>query len=259
MKHPVVETYLKNKKLVVSLLAYNEAETLEQTIRQGYSDLINLGYNFELWLFDNRSTDATKEICERLATELPQFKYFQQPENIGYAFSTLTTFKIPQADVYVTIDGDGQYTFNDIPTLVAKLAEGSDLVYANREVRNDPMPRIIMSYVFNIITKILLKTNIRDLNCGFRAMTSQAAHELNIYYQLNFVGPEIYVRAKQKNFKIADVSVLHFSRRGGLSVYTGLPTILKNVCKMLNYIFSLRNEMNCGKHPNRPLLYFESK
>jgi len=241
------------QKVNISLLVFNEGQTIRETIVEGYKDLEDLGINFELWVIDNASEDNTKEIVMELQEKFPKLNYYLQSENIGYALSSESSFKVPDADVYITVDGDGQYRLTDIKLLLDIVNNGTDAVFAVRKIRKDPMGRIVMSSVFNLISKILLPIKVQDLNCGFRALSKKAAQKIFIQNKVNYVGPEIYVRLLQLNMKIQDVDVRHFERKAGNSVYTGLMSTMKSCWGMLTYLYSLKSEYKAMSAPTNGL------
>ncbi|HEY8272110.1 MAG TPA: glycosyltransferase family 2 protein [Pseudobdellovibrionaceae bacterium] len=236
-------------KVALSLLVYNEGESIEQTILRIYNDLKILNDDFELWIMDNHSTDKTLEILERLKLQLPQLRHFRQSENVGYAMNTLSSFKEPKADIYVTMDGDGQFTAKDLAKMIDKLKEeAADIVVGWRVKRNDPLDRIIMNRGFTWVTQTLLGCKLHDLNCGYRVMTKKAADLISVKFKEKFVGPEIYARACQHNLRMVETPVDHFPRIAGESVYTG--SKISSVLKMISYLWTLRTEIKSGIKKN---------
>ena len=54
------------KKVSVSILVYNEKHNLEETIFKAYKELEKLNLEFELWIFDNNSSDGTRLLVNSL-------------------------------------------------------------------------------------------------------------------------------------------------------------------------------------------------
>lgn len=232
-------------KISVSLLAYNEGESIAQTIDKSYKALTELGYDFELWIMDNHSTDNTVQVLESLFKTYPKLRHFRQKENVGYAMNSLSSFKVPQADILVTLDGDGQFDVKDVKSMVASINQGNDLVVGWRVKRNDPIDRVIMNKVFNKITQWILSCKLHDLNCGYRAMTKKAADLISVRYKEKFVGPEVFARACQYKMKVSEVPVAHYERTAGASVFSG--NKIASIINMLKYLWKLRQEI---KHEN---------
>ncbi len=225
-------------KVIVSLLSYNEAESIGQTVSEGYQILEKTGLDFELWVFDNHSSDSTPQIMSELQKTLPRLRSYRQSQNVGYAGSTLSSMKVPVGDIYVTLDGDGQFSLADVPKMIVPLSHGFDIVVGWRVQRNDPWDRLIMNWGFNFVSKLILNCKIHDLNCGYRAINKKAANLITVAYKEKFVGPEIFARAIQNGLRVTQTPVAHFERRAGVSVYSG--DKLASVLRMLGYLFKLR-------------------
>ena len=61
-------------KVVVVMPAFNEAETLDPSVREVIDGLRTAGRDFEVVIVENGSTDETRAIAERLAVELDEVK-----------------------------------------------------------------------------------------------------------------------------------------------------------------------------------------
>ena len=228
------------EKISFSILVYNEASTLKNTIINILDTLNNTHLNFEFWVFDNNSSDETEKIIKQ---ELKNFKinYKKHEKNMGYAFNSYSALKTPDADIYIVMDGDGQYDPNDLKNFIL-LSKKNDLVIGVRKKRQDPFSRIIMSKIFNIISKIIIKSELRDINCGYKSVSKKLANSLEINYFYNYINPEIYCFAKSKGYSICDLNVNHHKRIGGRSYFTGIFHLVKNVYIMINYLFKLRKK-----------------
>ena len=56
---------------------------------------------------------------------------------MGYAYNNYSAIKVPDADLYIIMDGDGQYSFNDIPKFTKLIHEGHDVMFGFRKKRKD--------------------------------------------------------------------------------------------------------------------------
>ena len=169
---------------------------------------------------------------------------------MGYSLSSQSSFKIPNADYYLTVDGDGQYTLKDVGKIVKLLEAGNDVVYTIRVKRKDPLVRKVMSAVFSVVSNLLLRTGLNDLNCGFRGLSARAAKKVRIYNRVTFAGPEIFVRARLAGFKITQIPIQHFHRRAGHSVFMGFAGIYRSSMAMLKYVLKLRRELRGLQDPS---------
>jgi glycosyltransferase involved in cell wall biosynthesis len=229
-----------NKKISVAITVYNESEILAKTISEFLEFLEKKNYDYTFWIFDNNSNDGSQEIIDTF-TKNNRVKHFKHDTNKGYGYNNFSALKIPKADIYFIIDGDGQYSPHDIERFLNKL-ETCDLIIGYRKIRKDPIIRLLMSKIFNLFARIIIKTDIKDINCGFKALNHKLADHLKIKYFYNYINPELFAYCKKNNFIVKDLSVEHFSRPKGKSYFSGIVHIIKNVLLMIKYLIQVRKE-----------------
>ena len=231
------------KKISVSLLVFNEKHNLEKTIIKAYKELEKLYLEFELWIFDNCSNDGTDVLVNSLLKKYKNLRYYKQEKNFGYAINFQTALKLPVSDYKFIIDGDGQYDLEDVKECIEILDSGYDILVGIRKPRKDPKIRIFMTLVLKFLSKIILGSNLEDINVGFRCMTKEAANKINLKYKYNFAGPEIFALSVMKKLKITEKIIKHHPRVGGRSELSGIKNIIFNALRMIKYMFDLKNDI----------------
>ncbi len=227
------------KKISVGFLVFNENESLKQTILKAYSSLKRFSDDFEIWVFDNNSSDGSSKTVKDLSNEINDLVLFKQNKNIGYAQNLNSAISKMNANFIFVIDGDGQYDVDDIQNAI-KLLEKNDVIFGIRRPRRDPILRILMSYFLGILSKIILGSNLKDINCGFRGFTNEASKKIKINFNYNFVGPEVYALSKLNKLRICEMKVKHYNRISGISYFNGFFKIILSCITMIKYLFQLR-------------------
>ena len=235
------------KKISVSLLVFNEKHNLEETIIKAYKELEKLYLEFELWIFDNCSNDGTDVLVNSLLKKYKNLRYYKQEKNFGYAINFQTALKLPVSNYKFVIDGDGQYDLEDVKECIEILDSGYDILVGIRMPRKDPKIRIFMSLVLKFLSKIILGSNLEDINVGFRCMTKEAANKINLKYKYNFAGPEIFALSVMKKLKIAEKIIKHHPREGGRSELSGIKNLTYNSLIMVKYMIDLKNDIKKSK------------
>ena len=235
------------KKISVSLLVFNEKHNLEKTIIKAYKELEKLYLEFELWIFDNCSNDGTDVLVNLLLKKYKNLRYYKQEKNFGYAINCQTALKLPVSDYKFVIDGDGQYDLEDVKECIEILDSGYDILMGIRKPRKDPKIRIFMTLVLKFLSKIILGSNLEDINVGFRCMTKEAANKINLKYKYNFAGPEIFALSVMKKLKIAEKLIKHHPREGGRSELSGIKNLTYNSLLMVKYMIDLKNDITKSK------------
>ena len=231
------------KKISVSLLVFNEKHNLEKTIIKAYKELEKLYLEFELWIFDNCSNDGTDVLVNLLLKKYKNLRYYKQEKNFGYAINCQTALKLPVSDYKFVIDGDGQYDLEDVKECIEILDSGYDILMGIRKPRKDPKIRIFMTLVLKFLSKIILGSNLEDINVGFRCMTKEAANKINLKYKYNFAGPEIFALSVIKKLKITEKIIKHHPREGGRSELSGIKNLAYNSLLMVKYMIDLKNDI----------------
>ena len=100
-----------------------------------------------------------------------------------------------------------------------------------------------MSLILKFLSKIILGSNLKDINAGFRGMTKETADKINIKYKYNFVNPEIFALVIFKKLKITEKIIKHHTRVGGRSELSGIKNIIINGVLMIKNMIDLKNDI----------------
>jgi len=114
----------------------NEAETVREFYRRvaGLADALRPS-ELEIVLVDDGSTDGTGGILDELAAADPRLKVLHLAENRGHQVALLAGMDFATGDIVVTLDADLQDPPEVIPAMLAKIAEGHDVVHGQRRMR----------------------------------------------------------------------------------------------------------------------------
>jgi glycosyltransferase involved in cell wall biosynthesis len=225
---------------------YNEQESVPALVAAVRKVAPELG-EWELLLIDDGSTDATVPVIRGLAAADRRIRLLRLSRNYGQTIAMQAGFDHARGDVVVSMDGDLQNDPGDIPMLVARLAEGFDLVSGYRQNRQDRvLTRRIPSWIANRIIRGITGVPIRDNGCSLKAYRRELLQRLHLYSDMHRFIPA--VAAATAGARISEIPVRHYARRYGTSKY-GLSRVLKVLADLLTIkmIRSFRN---------RPLLMF---
>ena len=169
---------IAGKRLMVVLPAYNAARTLEQTISEIPSEIVD-----DILLVDDASRDATVEVARRLG-----IAHVVHPKNRGYGGNQKTCYTEALrrgADIVVMLHPDYQYT----PKLIGAMAwlAGSgefDVILGSRILGRGalaggmPLYKYVSNRVLTAVENLLLGIKLSEYHTGYRAFTRQVLETL---------------------------------------------------------------------------------
>jgi glycosyltransferase involved in cell wall biosynthesis len=204
----------------IILPVYNEELVLEKNITILKEFLANnlSSYNWQIIIADNNSQDQTAQIGQELAKQ-ERIKYFFISQK-GRGEALRRAFLDNLGDYYVYMDMDLATELSALPDLIKYLAEGKyDLVTGSRFLPQSKIARSLLrevvsrGYIF--MARIILSTNLSDLQCGFKGI-NQAIIK-NIVPQTKdrewFFDTELLVLAERKGYKIKEIPITWMETR----------------------------------------------
>lgn len=244
---------MTNEKTVsIIMLVYNEAEIIEEVIRDYCTKVVDKLNDVEFIVAEDGSTDGTKEILARLAQELP-ITLHSGNDRKGYVKAYRDAMMLPKKDVIFFSDSSGKHDPDDFWLLYEKVNK-FDIVSGYKEHRKDPFYRIILTKGFNFFVNTYFGTRIKDIDSGFKIISRQAM--LDVVQDHWMVGSlisfEIIVRLLAKGYTIVEVPVNHSPRKNGPS--RGLPAkkIPKVILETLRCFPRIKKDIRT-KTDKRPL------
>ncbi|HSW31834.1 MAG TPA: glycosyltransferase family 2 protein [Longimicrobiales bacterium] len=123
-------------RVSIAIPLFDEEEGLPELLRRVTAVLDALpGEGHELVLVDDGSADRTMEILARAAGEDPRIVAVSLSRNFGHQAALTAALEFVTGDVIVLMDGDLQDAPELIPTMLERMREGYDVVYARRDRR----------------------------------------------------------------------------------------------------------------------------
>ena len=104
--------------------------------------------------------------------------------NYGQTAAFAAGFDHARGRVIVTLDADRQNDPADIPTLLAELDKGYDVVNGWRENRQDDLVRRFPSRVANRLIARTSGVRLKDRGCSLRAFRAEVVRDLHLYLSL---------------------------------------------------------------------------
>jgi glycosyltransferase involved in cell wall biosynthesis len=213
----------RRPELSIVVPLYNEEENVQPLVNAVCDALAS--WDWELVLVDDGSSDTTALLMASLARDNHRLRPVYLARNYGQTTAMQAGFDACRGQIVVSMDGDLQNDPHDIPTLVAKLREGYDLVAGYRVRRQDRfLTRKVPSWIANRLIRWVSGVPIRDNGCTLKAYHRSLLDRIFLYSDMHRFIPA--VAAGTTGARITEVPVRHEPRRFGTSKY-GLSRILK--------------------------------
>ena len=190
--------------VVVGIPAFNEEKNIARVVLEAQK------FARKVVVCDDGSTDLTGVIAERLGADVVRHEW-----NLGYGAAVQSLFVRASelgADVFVTLDGDGQHDPAEIPRVVKPVVDGlADIVIGSRLVdeRSARSMRWYRRVGVKLITKLmngsLSKDCIRDAQSGFRAYSRRSLKGLVMFEDGMGISAEILINARKLGLKVCEV------------------------------------------------------
>lgn len=156
-------------KVTVVLPAKNESEGLRRTLPSLRAVLPHA----EIIVVDDGSTDDTAAVAAGFGARVTSFPY-----SMGNGAAIKRGTREATGDVIVFMDADGQHDPVQIPTLLARLEQGFDMVVGARDRGGQAsIGRGLANRLYNRLASLITGHRIEDLTSGFRAVRAPRFRE----------------------------------------------------------------------------------
>jgi glycosyltransferase involved in cell wall biosynthesis len=209
-----IEQHLSSDRLLsVVIPCLNEAENIELCVTAALAAMAGAGIAGEVIVADNGSEDGSAELAELAGAHV-----VREPRR-GYGSAYLAGFAAARGEYIVMADADLTYDFEEIPSFLAALCDGADMVVGDRMENIHPgaMPwlhRYIGNPLLSRFLNLLFHTGVRDAHCGMRAVRRSRLEVLLLRTTGMEFASEMIVRAAKEKLDIREIPIEYHPRGG---------------------------------------------
>src|SRR5580698_6863037 len=201
--------------LSIIIPAYNEHARIEGTLERVMSCVQRLGWDAEVLVVDDGSTDETAEIVHKWMEHHPRLHLVQNPGNKGKGYSVRNGLLQAAGDIVMFTDADLSAPMEEAQRLLDAIADGADVAIGSRwmdrtrQTIHQPLYRQFFGRCFNWVTRTIMGLPYKDTQCGFKAFKREAAQVIFRLQTIERWGfdPEILFIARKLNYTITEVPV----------------------------------------------------
>ena len=192
----------------------NEEEALPKSIAYLHAFLVeNLEVRWRIVIADNGSKDSTPLVSKNLMNQYPELSYIRL-EQRGRGRALRRAWLESKATMVCYMDVDLSTKLQALPLLVRALQGGYHIAIGSRlmpgaNVHLRSLKREFISRSYNTLIRTMFLTRFKDAQCGFKAMTREAA-QLLVPVILDsgwFFDSELLIVAEKRGFRIQEIPV----------------------------------------------------
>src|SRR3989304_189528 len=150
----------------VIIPVFNEELTIGNVIERVKVVLEKIGFEYEIIVVDDFSTDGSLALSNRQGVKVYSLK-----KHMGKGYALRVGFAKAKGDIITTIDSDGSNHPEEMPLLLMPiLQDQADLVIGSRFLRKKPVSGKKFNAagvrIFNLLVKILTGASVSDSQSG---------------------------------------------------------------------------------------------
>lgn len=211
-------------RILITIPTWNEAVVIERNLGVAVEAARRLFPNdvVIIEVADNASTDETSEIVYRVTVENPASVLLRELEEKGKGLAIRSSWQahVEDSDVLVFMDADLAADLNALPQLIRPIMNGEqDLVCGSRFLPGSRIQRAwhreLASRLYRGLQQMILGLPVADAQCGFKAVSAQAAKGLlPLCSETGWLfDSELIAVAAKKGLRIAEIPVAWIEHR----------------------------------------------
>ncbi len=196
------------RSITLIMPAFNEENMIEFSVVSACEKLRQYGFDYEIFIFDDASTDKTGEIANRLASKDLRIKVIHNARNMNLGFNFAKGIELASKEYAGLLPCHGQTAIESFDNLLPALSKADVTVtyIGNPEAR--PLTRRLVSKINVILVNLIFGLRLK-------------------YYHLNFYRTDILKKIPTSTESYAlMVELLVYAVKSGAS-YTHVPVVIQ--------------------------------
>ncbi len=194
-------------KICILIAAYNESGKIGQLV----SRIQKLDGVSKIIVIDDGSVDCTCEEAEKAGALV-----LKHGENKGKGAALRTGFtyiKEQNCDAVITLDGDGQHKYSEIPNFIEEYKKGdADIIVGSRMLacaRRSGMPfiRYATNHFTSFLTSVVGKCSVTDSQSGFRLISTGVLKKIDLSASNFEIESEVIIKSARRGFTIKEIPI----------------------------------------------------
>ncbi len=201
-------------ELSLVLPAYNEKKRLENAVKSVQASLKNITSSYEIIIAEDGSTDGTDRIAKKLSEKDAHIIHLHSDKRQGRGKALTRAFRHSKGRILAYIDVDLATDMKHLKELISSVKDdGYDFATGSRMLKESSVKRNIKREIaskgFNLMTRTLLKSKIKDHQCGFKSFRRKPLMDIlgKIKDKHWFWDTEMLIIAQRSGYKIKEFPI----------------------------------------------------
>ncbi|MCC7175992.1 MAG: glycosyltransferase [Bryobacterales bacterium] len=205
-------------KLSILIPVYNERAGVERSLSQVLAAPLPEDMDRELIIVDDRSTDGTWEILQRLAASEPRILLLRHEANRGKGAALRTAIAQAAGDFCIVQDADLEYDPAEYPRLLRPLLDGhADAVFGSRYLAGEqrrvlPYRHTTINRLLTTVSNIFCDLDLTDMETCYKVFRTDLLKSIPIRSDRFGFEPEIVMKSAKRNLRIYEVPISYHGR-----------------------------------------------
>jgi glycosyltransferase involved in cell wall biosynthesis len=205
-------------ELSLVIPCHNEEKNLQPLLSAIHAAVDPLGWEYEVLITDDCSTDNSWSVLKELAASDPRLRIQRFGFNCGESAASWAGIQASRGRHIATLDADLQNDPKDLPAMLEALKQADCVcgIRAATRGKGDNWIRIASSHIANSVRNKLSGDNISDAGCTYRVFKRECIAHVKFFNSAPRFLPTLI---KMEGFRVVEVPVSTNPRFSGTSHY----------------------------------------
>jgi dolichol-phosphate mannosyltransferase len=212
-------------KLSIVIPAYNESESIVETLEKFYEVLHQEGIDHEILVINDNSKDDTLAVLERMSLQIPTLRFItNQPPNNGFGYAVRKGLENYSGDCVAVVMADLSDDPKDAVNYYRTMVSGNyDCVFGSRFIKGGavydyPKHKLFLNRIANTIVRFTFGIRYNDCTNAFKMYRRETMDGLKPFLSPHFnLTLELPLKAIVRGYSYTVVPNSWTNRKFGVS------------------------------------------